>query len=444
LRAVSVVAAGAAAAVLLALVGALVFTILTKLGQKRLDRLWTDAVGPPAVILDRVAPRGQSQSAMQLVRAAGAFGVELVPDPGSDNLTETPALRQVGSELRAWCDAVMTRSAGSVIPVPDKVRSTLDERADAMSALIAALTGDVPILWQLEGAMGGGAGIPAPGRLTDLHRWLAAAAVAGFDRGDLSTASAAMEASWRLNQATLARPEPELRLAAYSVLELELAVLRSMSRSVDAETWATRLDELEPVKRLEEWVLVEAYSLPASTKQGTILDDEGVWPTALSLAVGPARKWLLASASESLCVSIATLSPADLVRLDPDLRFIDAHHRIPRWNGLARDALPNPWSEWLIAARAGLAVELASEAMRLETMNVEQLDELLTTLPRRAPSRVPGAIWTWAAEADGLRIRLAVEASRTPHNGVLWQPPLEHLFEVDRSLRSAAEGGAPQ
>jgi len=429
LRILGIAAASATVAVILVVAGSVAPRVLSAFQQKRLDERWTESVAAPAEIFEWVTPRGSSMSALRLIRAAAAFGIELVPVSARDRTTETVPPLALNPELDSWCTAVMTGSGGPVGPVPEAVLTTLGSREGALTEIIASLTDDERVVWELPSAMGGGSRVPSPGQLLKLHRWLAAAAVASSDRGDEHWALAALEASWRLNQESLRRPETEMRLAGYSVLELELAILRTMSRSVATETWQARLDGLDPLAKLDGWVLIEAYSLPASTKRGTLFEENGLWPLVLSLTVDPARRWLLMSASESLRVGIASLAPADLTTFDPDLRYVDAYNRIPRWNRVARAALPNPWYEWPSAARAGLAVELSAEVLHVEAATSEQIDELVTQPPRRRPSRVPGAIWKWTAEPEGLRVRLVVEGEPSSHGGRLSNPPLQHVFE---------------
>ncbi len=429
LRTLGVAAAAATAAVILVVAGSVAPRVLSTFQQKRLDNRWTETVAAPAEVFEWVTPRGSSISALRLIRAASAFGIDLVPVSARDRTTETAPPLALNPELDAWCAAVVTDSGGPVGPVPETVLSTLGSREDALTEIIASLTDDERVVWELPNAIGGGSRVPSPGQLLKLHRWLTAAAVVSSDRGDEHWALAALEASWRLNQESLRRPEREMRLAGYSALELELAILRIMSRSVATETWQTRLDELDPLAKLDDWLLIEAYSLPASTKRGTLFEENGIWPLVLSLTVDPARRWLLMSASESLRVGIASLEPADLTTLDPDLRYVDAYNRIPRWNRMARAALPNPWPEWPSAARAGLAVELSAEVLRVEAATGEQIDELATRPPGRRPSRVPGAIWEWTAEPEGLRVRLVVEGEPSPYGDRLSDPPLEHVFE---------------
>lgn len=419
--------AAVAAAVLLALVGLISIGLLNVLQQKRLDDRWTETVAAPTEVIARVAPHGPSPSAVQLVRAAADFGIDLLPiSVASRSATQAPRLVQ-GVELKSWCDSVVSGAEGPLNPVPAEVRAALAERADALAEVIAILSAGEPISWELEHATGGGSGVPAPSQLLELHRWLAAAAVDGTQQNDPVRGSAALEASWQLNQESLLRPERELRIAAYSVLELDLAILRRVPLSVDGPAWLERLHQMDPVAKLDEWVLLDAYSLPSVTKRGTVLDGEGLWPLIGSLAVDPARRWLLMSASESLRVGTASVSAADIPSLDPDLKFVDSHHRIPRWDRLARSALPNPWPEWLSAGRAGLAVHMAAEVLRIEALSEEEFDELFSSLPQRRASRVPGALWMWTAEDEDLRIRLEIEEEPTIHTIQLSSPPLTHL-----------------
>ena len=417
----------ATTAVLLVVIGSLALSLLSPLPQKRLDRRWAQSVADPAAVLDRIAPRGPSSSALRLVRAAGAIGIDLVPSAATNWPVDEISRAVQSSELGSWCAAVMSGPEGAAVPIPDAVRASLGERTGALIEIITILTADETIAWELRNAMGGGAGVPTPGQLVELHCWLAATAADSATWGDLPMALTAIEASWRLNQTALGRPERELRIAGYSILELNLAILRTMPDAVATAIWMERLKRLDPVAKLGDWVLVEAYSLPASSKRGTILEEDGPWSLILSLAADPPRRWLLMSASESLRVGTASLSEADLRTFDPNLRYVDAHHRIPRWNQVARAQLPNPWHEWLSAARANLAIQFSAEVLHIESLQGEELGEFFATLPQRRRSRMPGAFWLWEGESGSLRIRLDVEVGPSSSRGRVSKPTLVHV-----------------
>ena len=423
------VVALATTAVVLVVIGSLALSLLSPLPQKRLDRRWAQSVADPPAVLDRIVPRGPSSSALRLVRAAGAIGIELVPSAATNWSVDDVSRAVHSSELGSWCFAVMSGPEGAAVPIPDAVRTSLEDRAGPLIEIITILTADETIAWELQNAMGGGAGVPTPGQLVELHRWLTATAADSATRGDLPMALTALEASWRLNQTTLGRPERELRIAGYSILELNLAILRTMSGSVATAIWMERLRRLDPVGKLGDWVLVEAYSLPASSKRGTVLEEDGPWSLVLSLAADPPRRWLLMSASESLRVGTASLSVADLRTFDPDLRYVDAHHRIPRWNRVARAELPNPWHEWLSAARADLAIQLSAEVLHIRSLQGEELGEFFATLPQRRRSRMPGAFWLLEGDSGSLRIWLDVEAGPSSSRGRVPHPTLVHVVQ---------------
>lgn len=425
----SIAVAAATAAIVLVVAFSVVPRVLLAVQKKGLDERWTAAVGPPAEVFERVIPHGASSSALRLDRAAAAFGIDLAPGDESDRAPRTAPPLAKNPELGSWCAAVTAASGGSEIPVPDSVQAILEERNDALIEIIAGLTDGEPVVWELDSAMGGGGRVPSPTQLLKLHRWLAAAEAHSRNRGDEQRAAACLEASWWLNQESLRRPERDLRQAGYSALELVLAMVRAVPSSPANETWLARLDVLDPVGQLGGWVLVEATSLPASTARGTLRDDGGLWPLVLSLTVDPARRWLLTSASESLRVGTESQAGAGFLTVDPDLRYVEAHHRIPRWNRVARAALPNPWHEWPRAARARLAAELTAEVLWFESATGEQIDELVAQMPARRPSAVPGAFWAWTAEPEGFRVRLDHEAELFTESRRLFDPPLEHLFD---------------
>jgi len=442
---VSVAVAAATVAVVLVVAASVVPRVLVAFQRKGLDQRWTATVGAPAEILARVVPHGASTSALRLDRAAAAFGIDLAPGDGSDRLPGTAAPLARNPELGSWCDAIIAGVGTPGPPVPEAVQTILEEQTDALTEIIASLTDAEPVVWELEGAMGGGRRVPSPGQLLKLHRWLAAAAADSRQLGDEPRASACLEASWRLDQASLRRPERGLRLAGYSAAELGLAVVRTASSPPESGAWPARLDGFDPVGELGGWVLIEAYSLPATTERGTLRDGGGFWPLVLSLTVDPARRWLLIPASESLRVGTESQAGAGFATVDPDLRYVEAHHRIPRWNRVARAALPDPWHEWPRAARARLAAELTAEVLWFGSATTEQTDELVARLPVHRPSSVPDAFWGWTAEPDGIRVRLGHEAALPIENRRLFNPPLEHLFQPTPVPPESADtaGAAP-
>ena len=104
LRTLSLAVASATVAVLLVVAGSVVPRVLSEIQQNRLDKRWTESVAAPAEIFERVTPRGSSMSALRLVRAAAAFGIDLVPVPDLDRMPETAPPLTLNPELGLWCD----------------------------------------------------------------------------------------------------------------------------------------------------------------------------------------------------------------------------------------------------------------------------------------------------------------------------------------------------
>jgi hypothetical protein len=405
-RLFALVAGFVAVTVVATVVGSLGLRLLTPFQERRLERRWEQTVASPETILARYPPRGANRTAVGLEQAAAELGLDLVPASALHRRAATADGLGTVSQLRPWCQALVTGSAHGLVRPPQGVRDVLTSRQQTWGDITTFLLSNEPPRWEENLSDGLQAPLPNLVGLVALQRWLAAAAAEALADGDQAVAETALEAGWKLNQEILQRPEIASRLAAFEVLQLQLALLRQLPSP--RALWVRRLETLDPAAKFGEALLVDGYLVRATVTRGSLFEPESAWGLLRSMLYTPFTRWMLVDGLEVLRKGVVGLTGADLQEFDPDAYYARLHGQIPRWNFVAREALSNHWSGWPRAVRLGLGVELTAAVIRVRAsyQEPEDLQELERRLPFREVSRVPEGSWEWTREDTGIRIRL--------------------------------------
>jgi len=399
--------------------------LLAPLRERRLDRRWEQTLAAPESIRAAYPPRGANSSALALEQAATRFGLDIVPQRAVRRSVEVADPLPCLPMLRRWSAEVVAGAANGLVRPPDAVRRVLGERRAALDELVdGILSGDTP---RWERRLGGDdqGSVPKLAALTVLQRWLAAAAAESLAAGDEAAAAQVLDASWKLNMEALQRPEMSSRLEAWTVLRLQLALLRQLP--TPAAHWQQRLVELDPVAVFFEAVLVESCAARAEVNRGRLIDPESGWGVARSTLVTPLARWLMVDGMEAQRRGVEQLATADVGSFDPDAFFVDLHEQIPRWNVLARATLANYWSGWPQAVRLALGTELTVAVMRMRATGKEGWQKLVPRLPIVEPARVPPGSWEWSNVKGGARVRLVGVLLRPAPGPGLTELPLEQV-----------------
>jgi len=241
-------------------------------------------------------------------------------------------------------------------------------------------------------------------RVLATEAWIAAAT------SDTAAAERILDAMWQLGRFLHAGPQPEAYRAAQVILDLQLVVLRHIS--VAPEKWRHRLTALDPMKTTLDGFMCEAWQVRRRSE--TLFDNR---QPILGFIAQPFARALTIPYHEAMVYAVAELPRRDVMTLDPDDFGAEMHARLPRWNTIARAALPEHWGAWPRGVRAALQTELTSRVLELREHRLAEGKSAIQRLEPRQQARVKGLSWLYEIQDQTVTILVDPEPfadDRTP------------------------------
>jgi hypothetical protein len=392
----------------------------------------------------RLYPKVETNAAgRELERLAAALGIGAVRAPEAQPGVGRTAYGRVESRLSAFLSSEARRGGGPPAAPPLEVRAWLTMTASGRAALRRHLLTAGPIVWEADVEAWR---VPPLGHLRDVHAALLAGAYQAGRVGRLQDTRADLEAAWRLTASLRERPHTYARLVALGHDRHVLAALRALGSPGDE--WEPRL-EVMARPQLGDALAVEARSVledargPRTTALGLHLEASGsigaVWGrrrsrlgTALlrlsggdldlqgalqaveaerararrpfyRFVQGPLEKpWLRLSAADFVAAAAAERAVASQRGVcAAEARAEGAAPRLPFWNLMGEDALPNDLLFKGEAARRA-EVELTRHVLRARALRAAALDGAWpAALPGLESAVCPSWRWRYETGADG-------------------------------------------
>lgn len=418
--------------------------------QKAADRAWAESFESMEALLARYPSTPDSPAALELAALAQALGISMLPPawPRPDGKTPAPGAEAWREETKRFQPLVSfvagqgAKTDDETLDAPPKeVAEFLSRRAGEIEAVEARILGPDPIAWAIDIRKGFDAPIPSLAGYRHLESVLLAHALEAARVGaDGLAAQRALEASWKLNLTLRERPELISQLTAMALAALHNDVLRRVPE-VPVE-WAGRLSS-------HDWRRGLLRSYQADALQFMITARKGWPPLSDGRASPPADLVWKAASGVFLDLSLANYSEkmrrmaAEVRQQDPCSIDVEAFSRrteeaIPRWNIVARIAMPSFARSWVSAGRAALGDELTRLVVQVKAQ--ARTPEASAPLPATVPSSACAGL-TWAVKTlpNG---DIQIEADRNPFP----DPKLAALlaFRVHRAparRTGAAAGG---
>jgi hypothetical protein len=188
----------------------------------------------------RYPPVELNAKALELEGLAADVGIDLAPPlpnrrhpsgSGRESAEKLEDLRFISDQIEMEDDAIGMPSA--------KLQAFLVAKAETLQRITDLLSSGESPRWELD--VRRGAGAPSPGSIGQirLQRLLIARALIDVREARMEEAVRLLEASWRLNQSLVGRPELVSQMLAIAVARLQAGALRKGPFPVDP--WVDRL-----------------------------------------------------------------------------------------------------------------------------------------------------------------------------------------------------------
>jgi len=405
--------------------------------QRAADRAWAESFEPMETLLARHPAAPDSPAALELAARAQRLGISMLPSPTPGSIGKAPASGEVGwkeeakrfQPLVSFVGGQGTKAEDATLEAPpQEVGDFLSKNSGEIDAVEARILGPDPITWAIDIRKGADAPYPSlPG-----HRYLVsvllARALEAARGGEGPAAERALEASWKLHSTLRERPELMSQLVSIAMTDLHNGVLRRVP--TEPAEWAERLSR-------HDWRRAVLRSYQAEALQFTITAREGWTPASGGREASKPAEWAwrlvsrlflelsLANYSEQMNRMAVEVGLQDPCSLDAAALSRRTEEAIPRWNILARIAMPSFARTWNSVGRAALGDELTRLVVQAKAqVPPAQASELPRTVPSSACA---GVTWAVRALPSG---DIHIEADRNPFQDPKTAPLL--AFRVHR------------
>ncbi len=310
----------------------------------------------------------------------------------------------------------LTRPDRSTAPASPELAAVLEKRRSSLTTFEEFLVSSPPPRWAFDAREDRDAR-REPNGLGHMRvqRLLVADALAASAREDSAGAVRALEASWKLNEGLVLRPEILSQLIATAVARLEAGVLRKIAAR--PETWTPRLAAMGSRALLVDALVLDQPSASEMAERYLRLRPKGVgwWAHNLvSLLEEPRGRLGFADYGESWARAIAGLRDEPAFRESapgpkPGRSFSDIMLSI---------AIPNLRNSFDRADRLALDAELTGKILRVKEVRRAQ-GAWPQPSAEIASSRFPGLSWNYSVDGGAMSIALVGQLPKPPSPFVL-------------------------
>ncbi len=381
-------------------------------GRVRRQARLLQGVSVPAPT-DHTTPR--NSAALQLETAAAELGVALAP-------LQSPHRVQPDSETAAALAEVADTFVNPrrPSPWPNAARyvawhTSASRQVDDLVAV--ALRGDLP-RWQIDADRPTPPDVDLGGMLQLQHILLSEAWIAIVEHRSRA-ASRLLHASWRINESLLGSPELVVQETAMTVLEDLLPMLRlAPDPSPVSERQLASVDPVAGVRG--------AYLFEARRSRHRAQRMQWGRQRQLRFIVQPFAVLATMPQETAVVDAVTRLDPAQVATFDGGAFAADLDRLIPRWNALARRAMPSSWQSWPRSVHAALALDLTRHTLDVRR-RVRDGGGGIDGSPAAWPDPVTGG--TWVCHIAGRQVVIALEPNPFPEGA--W-PALRYTVALDR------------
>ncbi|MGB7248630.1 MAG: hypothetical protein WBC73_06800 [Phormidesmis sp.] len=367
----------------------------------------------------------RNESAQRFDRLGADLGFN-PSDPGDllfrTNSEAELAYQAVDKSLSRFLAAQTTKIAGPLAALPPELRAYLDTYAESLTAAQShILESDLP-RWNLDLERMQNPGYPFPGfvNVRDVQRLLLLSVIDNSQRGQQPEMLGALEASWRLNQAVLQRPDLVSQILTSGVSEQQAGLLRHVENV--PTVWQTRLiqqaqqQSVLAGRQFDVWL---QYSISQRSLDVTLYRSDansaiGDWlASALSYGFSPVYMLQLRAIDTTQTANRALeqlhhLEACSTGQLSAERAL--AAETTARWNRATALEPSVVAKRWKVAGDRQLTLELTQQVLQAK-QRFHQVQRWPEPLPRIASQFCHGEYWVYE-RGDDNTITMSLSAER--------------------------------
>ncbi len=351
--------------------------------------------------------------------------------------------RTVEKSLRRFLRAQTHRVSGPLAALPPDLKAYLAAHQDSLAAVQSHILESEAPQWEMNFERMFELNYPFPGQVNtrNVQSLLLLSVIDRAQQGQPAQALIALEASWRLNQAVLQRPDLVSQISAEIVSVYQAGLLRYLQ---DVPTfWQSRLSQQAQHQsvlegyRFETWLQYETSQAslgPATNRPSATARSQpgGKLTAMLSYWFSPVYSFQLSSISATGTThrALDRLAALNVCATSQSMAEEVLIQAAPAQPNQSSALVPKAWAKWWkLAGDRALAIEL--------TQNVLQAKQQLAAsghwpedLPNLASQTCPGEHWVYELSDDRETVSLSLSTRLIPEPEV----PLRYESTAEKHL----------
>lgn len=377
----------------------LVLTLLARGKEREATEAWAQAGLPLEGYLESFPSRGETPEELAVDASVRRLGIALANSDDTPGKTEMQAWKTVSAAVSRYGQEELEKPGALAAPPPQEVAAFLREKAEVLQEIREKLQTTAPV-WRMESSKGFAAPVPSLLGNIELTRLFVASSLAAHSGGDDALAQSDLVAVWRLTEGLEKRPELISQLIVLAMRKMAVTALRKLD-GVDP-AWEARFSAWAPYEGLLGSYRAEAAIMGHFATAIAPSEESGlpVWigrvpgKPFMRLCVADTQLWLLKhvkdlQGSDPCAADASTAAACDL-----------KEEQLPRWNVVARIAIPNLTGSWQRVKYYDIQVELTRRVLAAKQARAAD-GTWPATFPGSLGSRCPGQSWNYAVDSEG-------------------------------------------
>jgi hypothetical protein len=380
--------------------------ISNSIKEKRVADDWAKEFVSLESFPERFPTRKANQSALELEKLSAQIGIDLAPKQSSNrtppSTEKQEAFKDLRKEIKDVINKRLTEGISSDLKISDDLQTFLSTNEKKLNEIVEYVLHHEAPVWEID--LTKHIYEPLPNLLghINLQYLLNFRASLLFHQSKPTDAQKNLEASWKINQHLLQRPDLISYLIGLAVLRIQAGNLREIP--VEYAIWHSRLID----SRIHDqfWIAMEGevWALLKEAKEGRLLGQKKNEKRSVI-------NQILAFYERSMILDYAQVKLqflANLKKREPcsPKKVIEDYNEIKKlfskWNRIGPTAFTDPAGSWNREARLRLDLELTDKILQVkEELNKTNSLKNSQTLNSEI---CPGQTWKYVSENNSYSI----------------------------------------
>ncbi|MCI0447983.1 hypothetical protein L0244_32640 [bacterium] len=379
--------------------------ISNSIKEKRVSERWAKEFVSLESFPDRFPTRKANQSALELEKLSAQLGIDLAPKNSANrsrpSIAQQKAYKSLSKEIKPLLNKRLIEGISTDFKISDELQKFLATNESKLNEIVEYVLHNEAPLWEIDLTKRYKAPFPNLLGHVTLQHLLNFRASLLFQQYKETEAQKTLEASWKINQDLLQRPETISYLIGIVVLRIQVGNLRQLP--AEYATWHSRMIDSKIHNQLWSVMEGEVWAMVKGAKEGVLLDQGNEKRTVINQILAPYVRSMTLDWAEVMLQFIT-----DLKTRDPcsPKKVIKDHNEVkklfPKWNRVGPAAFNDPGGWWNREARLRLDLELTNKIIQIKdelkkTSSIKNIKALNSEI-------CPGQTWKYLSENDSFSI----------------------------------------